>query len=194
MTKTIKYEPEEGSKFTGRKLSDKLVIYKNRDSKGKSVTFQFRYEIEENKLYFIPISDIYFDANNRELIMPKGCPVQVAPELYRDIVPSFKYKGFNVFATDSDFRPVFKEVEFSSGRKNWIMAYDEIILHSYTEYDWLDQEFKEEFLSFHQLQARERSRESEDILRERVWGNDPNRIAKELNDELFEEAGYDFMD
>ena len=192
MTKTIKYELEEGSKFTGRTLSAKLVIYKNKDSKGRSVTFQFRYEMEENKLYFIPISDIYFDADNRQLIMPKGSPVQVAPELYRDIEPSFKYKGFNVFATDSDFKPVFKEVELSTGRKTWIMAYDEIILHLDSEYDWLDQEFKEEFLSTHQLKTRERYREWEDNLRERVWGND--RMAEELNDELFEEAGYDFMD
>ena len=28
--------------------------------------------------FFIPVADIFLDANNRELIMPKGQPVQVA--------------------------------------------------------------------------------------------------------------------
>ena len=46
--------------------------------------------------FFIPVTDIYFDANNRKLIMPKGRPVQVAKGLYTDIISSTKYKGYYV--------------------------------------------------------------------------------------------------
>ncbi len=190
MTKIIKCNLREDLKFTGRELSAKLVISKNKTPKGESVTYIFIWK--DNKYFFIPIADIYLDANNRELIMPKGCPVYVAQELYRDIIPSTKYKGYSVFAPDSDFTPIFKEVEFSDGRKIWLMAYDEIVLHYYT---WVveygdEEEWKEDYLSKHQINFRERIEEKKN----REETIKANKMAQELNDELFEEAGYDFMD
>lgn len=99
-TKTLKCELRDGLRFTGRQISSKLVISKNKDTNGKSVTFIFAWR--NNMFFFIPIADIYLDASNRELIMPKGKPVQVALGLYTDIIPSMKYKGYYVLSPDSD--------------------------------------------------------------------------------------------
>ena len=142
--------------------------------------------------YFIPVADIYFDANNRELIMPKGRPIHVAQGLYTDIIPSLKYKGYFVLAPDSDFTPVFKEVEISNGMRMWLMAYDELVLHYYS---WAvkygnEEEWKEDYLSTHQINSRERIEAKKE--REEVYKS--YKMAQELNDELFEEAGYDFID
>lgn len=190
LTKTIKFKLRDDLKFTGREISAKLVIFKNKNPKGESVTYLFYWKYD--KYFFIPIADIYLDANNRELIMPKGRPVYVASELSRDIIPSLKYKGFSVFAPDSDFTPIFKEVEFPDGRKIWIMVFDEIILHYYTwavEYGD-EEEWKEDYLSKHQIIIRKRRKEIEDS-EEAIMAN---KMAQEMTDELFEEAGYDFMD
>lgn len=142
--------------------------------------------------FFIPVADIYFDANNRELIMQKRRPVQVAQGLYTDIISSTKYKGYYVLSPDSDFNPIFKEVEFPDGRKVWLMAYDELVLHLYS---WLveygdEEEWKEDYLSTHQIKVRERI----EAKKEREQNVKLYRMAKEMTDELFEEAGYDFMD
>lgn len=189
-TKTIKCQLREGLKFTGKQISSKLVISKNKDSNGKNITFIFVYR--NSMYYFIPIADIYFDTNNRELIMPKGRPVQVAKGLYTDIIPSLKYKGYFVLAPDSDFTPVFKEVEFPNGKRVWLMAYDEIVLRFYSwsvEYG-NEEEWKEDYLSTHQINFRERIEAQKD----REENLESNKMAQELNDELFEEAGYDFID
>ena len=189
-TKTIKCELREGLKFTGRQISSKLVISKNKDSNGNSITYIFAFR--NNMYFFIPVADIYLDANNKELIMPKGRPVQVAQRLYTDIIPSLKYKGYYVLAPDSDFNPIFKEVETSDGKKVWIMAYDEIVLHLYSwsvEYG-NEEEWKDDYLSTHQINYRERIEAKKDREEQlKAW-----KMAKELNDERFEEAGYDFMD
>ncbi|MBR6141319.1 MAG: hypothetical protein IKQ37_06115 [Bacteroidaceae bacterium] len=189
MTKTIKCKIREDLKFTGREISAKLVISKNKAPNGKNVTYIFAWK--NDMYFFIPIADIYLDANNRELIMPKGCPVYVAHELFRDIIPSSKYKGYSVFAPDSDFAPIFKEAEFPDGRKIWLMVYDEIVLHYYTwavEYGD-EEEWKEDYLSTHQINVRERLEAKKEREEDALY-----QMAKELNDELFEEAGYDFMD
>lgn len=189
-TKTIKCELREGLKFTGRQISSKLVISKNKSPNGESVTYIF---VWRNDMYFfIPVANIYFDANNRELIMPKGLPVQVAKGLYTDIIPSSKYKGYYVLSPDSDYNPIFKEVELSDGRKVWLMAYDELVLHLYS---WSvgcgdEKEWKEDYLSTHQIKAHDRIEEK----KEREQNEELYRMAKEMTDELFEEAGYDFMD
>ena len=189
-TKTINCELREGLKFTGRQISSKLVISKNRSPNGNSVTYIFAWR--NNMYFFIPVADIYFDANNRELIMQKGRPVQVAQGLYTDIISSTKYKGYYVLSPDSDFNPIFKEVEFPDGRKVWLMAYDELVLHLYS---WLveygdEEEWKEDYLSTHQIKVRERI----EAKKEREQNEKLYRMAKEMTDELFEEAGYDFMD
>lgn len=189
-TKTINCELREGLKFTGRQISSKLVISKNKSPNGNSVTYIFSWR--NNMYFFIPVADIYFDANNRELIMQKGRPVQVAQGLYTDIISSTKYKGYYVLSPDSDFNPIFKEVEFPDGRKVWLMAYDELVLHLYS---WLveygdEEEWKENFLSTHQIKVRERI----EAKKEREQNEELYRMAKEMTDELFEEAGYDFMD
>lgn len=189
-TKTINCELREGLKFTGRQISSKLVISKNKSPNGNSVTCIFAWR--NNMYFFIPIADIYFDANNRELIMQKGRPVQVAQGLYTDIISSTKYKGYYVLSPNSDFNPIFKEVEFPDGRKVWLMAYDELVLHLYS---WLveygdEEEWKEDYLSTHQIKVRERI----EAKKEREQNEELYRMAKEMTDELFEEAGYDFMD
>lgn len=189
-TKIITCELKEGLKFTGRKISSKLVISKNKDSKGNSVTCIFAWR--NNMYFFIPVADIFLDANNRELIMPKGQPVQVAKGLYTDIIPSVKYKGYYVLSPDSDFTPIFKEVEFPEGRKAWLMAYDELVLHFYSwsvEYGD-EEEWKEDYLSTHQIKTHERI----EAKKEREEKLQSYKMAQELNDDLFEEAGYDFMD
>lgn len=189
-TKTINCELREGLKFTGRQISSKLVISKNKSPNGNSVTYIFAWR--NNMYFFIPVADIYFDTNNRELIMQKGRPVQVAEGLYTDIISSTKYKGYYVLSPDSDFNPIFKEVEFPDGRKVWLMAYDELVLHLYS---WLveygdEEEWKEDYLSTHQIKVRERI----EAKKEREQNEKLYRMAKEMTDELFEEAGYDFMD
>lgn len=189
-TKTINCELREGLKFTGRQISSKLVISKNKSPNGNSVTYIFAWR--NNMYFFIPVADIYFDANNRELIMQKGRPVQVAQGLYTDIISSTKYKGYYILSPDSDFNPIFKEVEFPDGRKVWLMAYDELVLHLYS---WLveygdEEEWKEDYLSTHQIKVRERI----EAKKEREQNEKLYRMAKEMTDELFEEAGYDFMD
>ena len=189
-TKTINCELREGLKFTGRQISSKLVISKNKCPTGNSVTYIFAWR--NNMYFFIPVADIYFDANNRELIMQKGRPIQVAQGLYTDIISSTKYKGYYVLSPDSDFNPIFKEVEFPDGRKVWLMAYDELVLHLYS---WLveygdEEEWKEDYLSTHQIKVRERI----EAKKEREQNEKLYRMAKEMTDELFEEAGYDFMD
>lgn len=189
-TKTINCELREGLKFTGRQISSKLVISKNKSPNGNSVTYIFAWR--NNMYFFIPVADIYFDANNRELIMQKGRPIQVAQGLYTDIISSTKYKGYYVLSPDSDFNPIFKEVEFPDGRKVWLMAYDELVLHLYS---WLveygdEEEWKEDYLSIHQIKVRERI----EAKKEREQNEKLYRMAKEMTDELFEEAGYDFMD
>lgn len=189
-TKTINCELREGLKFTGRQISSKLVISKNKSPNGNSVTCIFAWR--NNMYFFIPVADIYFDANNRELIMQKGRPVQVAQGLYTDIISSTKYKGYYVLSPNSDFNPIFKEVEFPDGRKVWLMAYDELVLHLYS---WLveygdEEEWKEDYLSTHQIKVRERI----EAKKEREQNEELYRMAKEMTDELFEEAGYDFMD
>lgn len=189
-TKTLKCELRAGIRFTGRQLSSKLVISKNKDSNGKSITYIFARR--NNMYFFIPKADIYLDANNRELIMPKGRPVQVAQGLYTDIIPSMKYKGYYVLAPDSDYNPIFKEVEVSDSRKVWLMAYDELVLHFYSwsvEYGD-EKEWKEDYLSTHQIKARERI----EAKKEQEQNEELYRMAREMTDELFEEAGYDFMD
>ena len=189
-TKIITCELRDGLKFTGRKISSKLVISKNKDSKGNSVTCIFAWR--NNMYFFIPVADIFLDANNRELIMPKGQPVQVAKGLYTDIIPSSKYKGYYVLSPDSDYNPIFKEVELSDGRKVWLMAHDELVLHLYS---WSvecgdEKEWKVDYLSTHQIKVHERIRRK----KEREQNEELYRMAKEMTDELFEEAGYDFMD
>ena len=189
-TKTINCELREGLKFTGRQISSKLVISKNKSHNGNSVTYIFAWR--NNMYFFIPVADIYLDANNRELIMQKGRPIQVAQGLYTDIISSTKYKGYYVLSPDSDFNPIFKEVEFPDGRKVWLMAYDELVLHLYS---WLveygdEEEWKEDYLSIHQIKVRERI----EAKKEREQNEKLYRMAKEMTDELFEEAGYDFMD
>lgn len=189
-TKTINCELREGLKFTGRQISSKLVISKNKSPNGNSVTYIFAWR--NNMYFFIPVADIYFDANNRELIMQKGRPIQVAQGLYTDIISSTKYKGYYVLSPDSDFNPIFKEVEFPDGRKVWLMAYDELVLHLYS---WLveygdEEEWKEDYLSIHQIKVRERI----EAKKKREQNEELYRMAKEMTDELFEEAGYDFMD
>lgn len=189
-TKTLKCELRDGLRFTGRQISSKLVISKNKDANGKSVTFIFAWR--NNMFFFIPIADIYLDASNRELIMPKGKPVQVAQGLYTDIIPSMKYKGYYVLSPDSDYNPIFKEVELFDGRRVWLMAYDELVLHLYSwlvEYDD-EEEWKEDYLSMHQIKARERI----EAKKEHERNKELYRMAREMTDELFEEAGYDFMD
>lgn len=189
-TKTLKCELRDGLRFTGRQISSKLVISKNKDANGKSVTFIFAWR--NNMFFFIPIADIYLDASNRELIMPKGKPVQVAQGLYTDIIPSMKYKGYYVLSPDSDYNPIFKEVELLDGRRVWLMAYDELVLHLYSwlvEYDD-EEEWKEDYLSMHQIKARERI----EAKKEHERNKELYRMVREMTDELFEEAGYDFMD
>ena len=189
-TKTLKCELRDGLRFTGRQISSKLVISKNKDANGKSVTFIFAWR--NNMFFFIPIADIYLDASNRELIMSKGKPVQVAQGLYTDIIPSMKYKGYYVLSPDSDYNPIFKEVELFDGRRVWLMAYDELVLHLYSwlvEYDD-EEEWKEDYLSMHQIKARERI----EAKKEHERNKELYRMAREMTDELFEEAGYDFMD
>lgn len=189
-TKTIKCALKEGLKFTGRQISSKLVISKNKSPNGNSITYIFAWR--NNMYFFIPVADIYFDANNSELIMPKGRPVQVAQGFYTDIIPSTKYKGYYVLSPDSDYNPIFKEVELSDGRKVWLMAYDELVLHLYSwsvEYGD-EEEWKEDYLSTHQIKARERI----EAKKEHEHNKELYRMAKEMTDELFEEAGYDFMD
>lgn len=191
-TKTINCELRERLKFTGRQISSKLVISKNKSPNGNSVTYIFAWR--NNMYFFIPVADIYFDANNRELIMQKGRPVQVAQGLYTDIISSTKYKGYYVLSPDSDFNPIFKEVEFPDGRKVWLMAYDELVLHLYSwlvEYgDGDEEEWKEDYLSTHRIKVCERI----EAKKEREQNEKLYRMAKEMTDELFEEAGYDFMD
>lgn len=72
------------------------------------------------------------------------------------------------------------------------MAYDELVLHLYSwlvEYDD-EEEWKEDYLSMHQIKARERI----EAKKEHERNKELYRMAREMTDELFEEAGYDFMD
>ncbi len=210
-TKTIKFQLNEGQRLTGRQISPKLVISKNKNSKGNNVTLVFWLNKKNWDYYFVPISDIYLDVNKNELIMPKLRPVPVARALYSDIIPSKKYCGFNVFAPDSDFEPIFKEIEKSDGKRFWCLAFDEIVLHYY-DYnyclipsDWwrfwpieslyddikpswsFDMEdYCSAFLSTHQIFAYEKL--------EQKHISEQDKIAKDLMNGLYEEAGWDFMD
>lgn len=72
------------------------------------------------------------------------------------------------------------------------MAYDELVLHFYSwsvEYGD-EEEWKEDYLSTHQIITHERI----EAKKEREEKLQSYKMAQELNDELFEEAGYDFMD
>lgn len=171
-------------------MSSKLVIFKNQDAKGNSITLLF--VARNNKFFFVQIADIYIDANKRELVMPKNRAIMIAHELSRDLIPSVKYKGCYVLAPDSDFQIVFKEVETPQGERAWCLVYDEITLHLYSwyvEYAGAD-EWLEDYLSTHQINHRKKI----EARKERHQNEELHRMAQELNDELFEEAGYDFMD
>lgn len=196
-TKTIKLGSHNIFKFTGRQITSKLVISKNKNSKGENTTLIF---VNKNKrFYFVPLSDIYLDANNRELIMPKKHPVPVLNQIYRDIIPSRKYKGCYVLAPDSDIEPIFKEFENPEGIKFWVMAYEEITLYQYI---WRKDLFKargmisidkdkyyDEYLSKHQLNVKLREDEK---LKHKI-NEEISREAEEATEALFEEAGYDFI-
>lgn len=190
-TKTIKFEFKDDSRFTGRQISSKLVISKNKDSEGKNRTLVFVHR--KGHFYFVPIADIYLDVNKHDLIMPKGKPVPVSRAFNTEMVKSSKYEGYYVLAPDSDFEPVFKEVETSNGLRFWFMVFDKITFHLYTWTDFDDDPFvpKHKYLSRHQLHIQIK----EDIIKERLERmRDDNSEYQSLNDELFEEAGYDFMD
>lgn len=188
-TKTIKFEFKDDSRFTGRQISSKLVISKNKDSEGNNRTLVF--VPREGRFYFVPITDIYLDVNNHDLIMPKGKPVPVSLSFNTEIIPSRKYEGYYVLAPDSDFEPVFKEIETANGLRFWFMVFDEITLHLYTWTDFDDPLVpKHKYLSRHKLHIQLIEDERKELERIRNVNSEYQR----LNDELFEEAGYDFMD
>ena len=67
-TKIIKFVLGKGFKFTGREISSKLVVSKNKDLEGNCVTLIMS---KRKGLYFFhPIADIYLDYNKLQLIMP----------------------------------------------------------------------------------------------------------------------------
>ena len=123
--------------------------------------------------------------------MPKSKPVPIAEDLVRDIIPSRKYQGCYVLAPDSDFEPIFKEAESPDGLKTWCLVFDEITLHLYTwTSDYDRDEIHHTYLSTHEKNEREK----EEWRKERKRNQEINREAQRMTDELFEEAGYDFMD
>lgn len=193
-TKVIKFHLPENYKFTGREISSKLVISKNKDSKGNNITILLKYF--KGRYYFVPITDIYLDYSNTILIMPQYRPVPVLKALDIDIIPSKKYDGFFVFAPDSDFNPSFKEIEFPDGKKIWVLVYNKITLYLYTNNDDLYEEGDgrgEEYslyLSSHQINVRNKKDIQKEAIRRKEW----NIECQKMTDELFEEAGYDFLD
>ena len=191
--KIIKFQLPKGFVLTGRELSAKLIISKNIDNNGNKITLIIVYV--EDCYCFKPIADIYYDYNKTELIMPKLQPIFIHPELYRDIIPSMKYKGLFVFSPDSDFKIIFKEVITPKGRKMWMVAFDTITLYSYTEFDnhrpWdYCDEGHQTYLSYRQLKIREKEDDRLEAERQLAWDYE----VQSMKDELFEEAGYDFMD
>lgn len=192
--KIIKFSLGKDFKFTGRELSTKLVISKNIDSNGNKTTLVLSKR--KGKYFFQPVSDIYYDYNNTELIIPKFHPVFVAPGLYRDIIASTKYNGHFVFSPESDFETIFKEIEIPNGDKLWCVVYETITLHKYCLYDNL-REFEDcredelyDYLSTHQIKSIKREKAIERAEYERQL----NLEYRKMTEELFEEAGYDFMD
>lgn len=192
-TKIIKFVLGKGFKFTGREISSKLVVSKNKDLEGNCVTLIMS---KRKGLYFFhPIADIYLDYNKLQLIMPKHQPIFVSKGLYRDIIPSSKYKRHYVFAPDSDIQTVFKEIEFPNNKKYWCLVYDTIILQKYSwhDYSWNFNDPRSEqsgYFSTHQLNEKK----IEVVKQEADYDRAIYQECQEMNDELFEEAGYDFMD
>ena len=79
-TKIIKFVLGKGFKFTGREISSKLVVSKNKDLEGNCVTLIMS---KRKGLYFFhPIADIYLDYNKLQLIMPKHQPIFVSKTLF----------------------------------------------------------------------------------------------------------------
>ena len=187
--KDLKFALGKGFKFTGREITSKLVISKNQDPEGNCVTLVMKKF--GNKFFFIPTTDIYLDYKNTQLIMSKHEPVYVTDGLYRDIIPSSKYKGCYVFAPDSDIQTVFKEIEFPNNKNYWCLVFDRITLHYFTY--WTNGDPRSEqsgYFTTHQLNIVKRKFEKEE--------NDYNmglyQECEDLTNEMLEEAGYDFLD
>lgn len=187
--KEIKFVLAEGFKFTGREISSKLVISKNQDPEGNCVTIVMKRF--GNKYFFIPFTDIYLDFNKTQLIMPKQEPIFVTDALYRDIIPSTKHKGYYVFAKDSDVETIFKEIEFPNNKKYWCLVFDKILLYHYDYWVNCDPE-SEQSGYFTRYQLNNVRKWSEKLKSD--YDRGVAQECEELNNELFEEAGYDFMD
>lgn len=198
---------------TGRSISSKLVISKNKFPNGENCTIVMR-ESQNHQLYnrnyylFIPINDIYLNYNKTDLIMPRGKPVYVMRHLNSEIIPSRKYPHKYVFAPDSDIETIFKEINLPKYGKIWVLTYEKATLHLMRHYIGptgrhaaLDELYKEEnyeyiYVSKHlenrlkENEFRNYDEESEDEYR----SLENLRDAQSMTDDLFEEAGYDFMD
>ncbi len=187
--KEIKFDLAKGFKFTGREISSKLVISKNQTPDGNSVTIVMKRF--GSKYFFIPITDIYLDYKKTQLIMPKYEPVFVTDALYRDIIPSKKYKECYVFAKDSDIEKIFKEIVFPNKQTYWCLVFDKIILHKhFLEIDYETEDEKYGYFTTYQLNNIKK--EEDRIEREEASAN--FKECEELTNELLEEAGYDFLD
>lgn len=198
---------------TGRSISSKLVISKNTFPNGKKCTIVMK-KLKNPKHYneyyyaFIPIKDIYLNYNDTDLIMPKGKMVLVMRHLNSEIIPSRKYRNNFVFAPDSDVETIFKEINLPRYGKVWVLTYEKATLHLMRHYIGptgrhaaLDELYKEEnyeyiYVSKHlenrlkENEFRNYDEEAEDEYR----SLENLRDAQSMTDDLFEEAGYDFMD
>ena len=169
---------DNGSEYVqGKEFSDVLLGVRLRDFRKGREIYDALYRKFQNK---------NFECENNE----SGEHSIVVSQLIKP--KPWIDKGYFVLAPDSDFTPVFKEVEISNGMRMWLMAYDELVLHYYS---WAvkygdEEEWKEDYLSTHQINSRERIEAKKE--REEVYKS--YKMAQELNDELFEEAGYDFID
>ena len=121
-TKVFKFKLNAGYNLTGREISSKLVISKNKNNNGNNTTLLMKRSEKSGNFFFVPIADIYLDYNNKVLIMPKYLPVYVNKNLYRDIIPSVKYPGFYVLSPDSDINTIFREIKVSNGKIIWILS------------------------------------------------------------------------
>lgn len=134
--KTITVSSKHGRNvsFTGRSISSKLVISKNKSTYGENTTIIMKKKYSSKNRYqwyylFYPVSDIYLDFNKTELIMPYNKPVYVAKSLYTEIIPSRKYPRCYVFAPDSDIETIFKEFFIPNYGKIWVLTYEKATLH-----------------------------------------------------------------
>lgn len=208
----VNFKPGSNVSFTGRSISTKRVISQNVSVWGDKTTVVMkkwdRHRKQNDWRYlFYPVNDIYLDYNHTDMIMPKGRPIYVVRNLYSEIIPSRKYPKCYVLAPDSDVETIFKEVSIPNVGIGWVLTYEKATLHLIRHYEGpthapTKEDIEDESNYYYMYVSKHlkkwlkdnefRDYEQEAIDAYRSYEN--WKEAQAMTDELFEEAGYDFMD